>query len=328
MKISCKGARSIAVMTTLAVSLLVGCSGSTPAPGASGSPAAVASGPMVKGVGSLEQELLFELPEFKEAKTKLDEMVKKEQAALEKKIPKGKRPTEEQARMIREGQLKVQQESAKLLNPLKQRAEAAISKVARDKGMLVVLDKHIVVYGVPDITDEVKKVFGSKEELKLPAELDTSKSPIGYFDQEVVRSLKIFQEVEVKEYQKRMELMKGVEARMKANPRMSPSEREVLEREFKLKMEAFHQQLMEPLVQKVTDSVKEVAQAESLSLVLDKQHVMQGGRNMTNEVVEAFLKRIGAPASKPKASATPGTTSVKATPSAVAATPSATPGAP
>ena len=76
---------------------------------------------------------------------------------------------------------------------------------------------------------------------------------------------------------------------------------------------------MQPLLQQVNDSVKDVAQAQGLSLVLDKQHVMQGGRNMTNEVVEAFLKRAGVPTGgKPKASATPGT--------AGAASP--TPGAP
>jgi Skp family chaperone for outer membrane proteins len=327
MKKLLRGTLGVAAMTSLAISLLVGCN--TPStPGSSGSPgggtvSAASTAAGAKGVGSIEQEQIFELPEFKDARKKIDDMVAKEKADLDKKFPHPQAPSEEAAKAVREVQLRIQQESAKLVNPLKARAEAAISKVAREKGMLVILDQHIVVFGVPDITEDVKKVFESKDELKLPDELDTSKSPIGYFDQDVVRQLKLFQEVELSVQNKKVELGKGYQKRLDANPHMPPSERELMEKEFKLKVEAYQQQVMEPLIQKVTDSVKEVAQAENLSLVLDKQHVMQGGRNMTNEVVEAFLKRAGTPVGKPKASGSPVANSGAATPKA-----SATPGTP
>ena len=75
---------------------------------------------------------------------------------------------------------------------------------------------------------------------------------------------------------------------------MSPVEIKALERKAQLQMDAFHKQLTEPLVQKVTSSVKEVAEAQGLSLVTDKEHAIKGGRNVTNEVVKAFLKRIDA----------------------------------
>ncbi|CAM9753090.1 unnamed protein product, partial [Phaeothamnion confervicola] len=239
-----------------------------------------------KGVGSVEQDQIFELEEFKTAKKQVEDLVKAKQAELEKKgIKKDKPPTPPQQQMLRDAQAEIQKETAKILNPLKARAEAAVANVAHDKNMLVILDKRIVVYGVPDITDDVKKTFQTKGELKLPPEADTSKAPIGYFDQSVVRSLKLFSEADANIYKKRAELMASYQAVAKNK---SASERELMERELRLKLEAYQEQVMQPLIQQVNDSVKDVAQAQGLSLVLDKQHVMQGGRNMTNEVVEAF----------------------------------------
>ena len=98
------------------------------------------------------------------------------------------------------------------MEPLQQRQEAAILKASRDHKLTVMLDKRIVVYGVADYTDEVKKTFQSKEEIKVGDEVDTSNSPIGYFDQDVVRSLKVFQTVESKVLQKKIELTKKLES--------------------------------------------------------------------------------------------------------------------
>ena len=306
--------RIVAVGTLLAAVFLAGCPGKTPGgPGNNSTTAPVSTSDAAKLVGSLDNEQIFQLPEFKKAKEDLEKKMKAKEEELRKKLPKDKAPTPEQQQMIRTAQLEMQKEQAKLLNPLKLRAEAAVAVVTREKKMQVVLDKKIVVFGVPDITEDVKKVFQGPGEIKLPGEIDTSKAPIGYFDQEVVRQLKLFQEAEVSIAKKRMELMKAAQARA---AKMSPSEQQMLERELRMKLESYEQQTIQPLIQQVNDSVKDVAVAQGLSLVLDKQHVMQGGRNMTNEVVEAFLKRAGGgSAPKPKASGTP---------AAATATPSAT----
>ncbi|MPN12526.1 hypothetical protein SDC9_159844 [bioreactor metagenome] len=61
-------------------------------------------------------------------------------------------------------------------------------------------------------------------------------------------------------------------------------------------LEAYREQIMAPLYQKVTASVNEVSKAQGVSLVLDKQNVMYGGRNITDSVVETFLQKVGQPA--------------------------------
>lgn len=257
-------------------------------------------------VGAIDQEIVFGLPEFKKAEEELEKEVKKLQADVEAKLPKDGKLKDEHRKLISESQTKMTKLANSKLDPLKTRMEAAILKVSRDKKLSVVLDKRIVVFGVSDITDEVKQVFQSEGEIKAGDEVDTSKSPIGYFDQDVVRSLKIFQQVEVDLYRKREDLRKEFQEKQ---DRLSPSEKGMLQEELRIKFDTYRESIMTPLFQQVNDSVKEVAQSQGLSLVLDKQHVMQGGRNMTSEVVETFLQKASgseksspspAPASTPK----------------------------
>ena len=295
----------LAGVALLAGAVLFGCGGSGPTGGPSGGNA------NTKAIGAIDQEELMKLDEFEKARKQLDDITKKTEDDLRKKW-EGKPPSQQAQKEIQEARMEVTKKGNELMNPLKRRAEAAVAQVARNNKMVVVLDKRIVVYGVPDITADVKKAFQAPGEIKLPDETDTSKSPVGYFDQEVVRSLKAFQEAEMKIYRKRSELMAEFQKIVKQK-NMPPQEQELLQREYRLKLETFQESVTAPLLASVNESVQEVAKAQGLSLVLDKQHVMQGGRNMTNEVVETFLKKVGgatAPRSSPtpKAQATPGAT--------------------
>lgn len=261
-----------------------------------------------KTVASIDQEVLFGLPEFKKAEEQMKAAREKAEQDLKKKLPANGKMTPELQKIITQTQVELQKKNNELMNPLKERIHAAIEKVSREKKLLVVLDKRIVVYGVPDVTDDVKKVFQESGDIKLGDEMDTSKSPIGYFDQDVVRSLKVFQQAEMDIFRKRNELFKEFENK---KGKLSAPEQEMLQRELTLKLDTYRESVVAPLLTQVQEAVKEVAQAQNLSLVLDKQHVMAGGRNMTSEVVETFLKKAGAAPGekgtpKPGGSATPG----------------------
>ena len=257
-----------------------------------------------KAVGSVDVEVLDGLDEFKNAQKKFEAESKKLQEEAMKKLPKdrSKWGKAEQI-LLTDTRTKIQKRENELLSPLKERLDACIMSVSREHKLVVVLDKRIVVYGVPEYTDEVKKLFQSKDEVKLGDEVDTSKSPIGYFDQDVVRSLKVFQQMEVDLFRRKSDLEKEFD---KKKGQLSAAEQDMLKRDLTIQLEAYREQLMTTLLQQVNDSVKEVAQAQGLSLVLDKQHVLQGGRNMTSEVVETFLKKA-APAknAKPETKPTP-----------------------
>lgn len=260
-----------------------------------------------KAVGAVDVEVLQGLPEFKEARKKVDDFAKKTEEEARKKLG-NKKPGEftEQDRVYITGiRQKIQKFENETIGPLTERLKACILKVSRDKKLVVVLDKRIVVYGVPDYTEDVKSSFQSKEELKMGDEVDTSKAPIGYFDQDVVQSLKVFQQVQVELLKKANEMKREFEDKGRG---MSPAEQQVMYKDMMLKLEAYKEQMMTSLISQVDESVKEVAQKEGLALVLDKTHVLEGGRNMTTEVVDTFLKKTAAPAKSPKASPTPGGT--------------------
>lgn len=258
----------------------------------------------VDQVVSLDEQAIYDLPAYKKAEDDLKKWVEDEKKKLEKQA-EGK-SDEEKNQMAQQFQIDVQKKTNETLQPLKVKAEAAVAKVARDKGALVVLDKKIVVYGVKDATEDVTKLLESGEEIKLPDEQDTKEAPIGYFDQAVVRSLKVFQEADLELAQYRNQLLTDLKKELKGKE-PSPSEAQAIQRNLSLKLEAYQEQKMAPLIKAVNDSVKEVAETQGLSLVLDKQHVMYGGKNMTEEVVDTFLKKVAKPAGgeTPSAPATP-----------------------
>ena len=192
----------------------------------------------------------------------------------------------------------------KIILPLNNRVSAAIAIVSASKGLKVVLDKRIVVCGVPDVTEDVIKLFRQEGELKLPSEEDTSDSPVAYFDQGIVRKLKVFGEVDIRLSQARADMMREYE---KKAPSLSAAEREALQREISARFEALSQQQYGPLYQKVNNAVNQVAKNLGISLVLNKQTVMYGGRNITDEVIDTFNASLTAPSESaaPAPAATP-----------------------
>lgn len=272
----------------LATGPMMGCNG----PGSGGSTGGSASkSAAMKSVGAIDQETLLTLPEFKKAEDDFKKEAKKIEDDIRAKLPKNPGQVSQSLReQITEAQLKIQKLRNDKLDPLKTRLQAAVIKVSREKKLLVTLDKRIVVYGVDEITEDVKKAFQEKGEIKTGDDIDTSKAPIGYFDQDVVRSLKIFQAAEVSIQRKKAELEKEFREKVKG---MSAAEAQMLTQQYSVTLDTFREQTTAPLIAQVQESVKEVADKQGLSLVLDKQHVLTGGRNMTNEVVETFLKKSG-----------------------------------
>ena len=275
----------------LTLTAVSGCNGGGGTGPAANTPAAT------RTIGAVDMEVLVGLDEFKKAQKQSDELAKKTMEELEKTMPKDPSKWSQADRIkLTEKRAELQRKQNALLEPLQQRQEAAILKISRDHKLTVMLDKRIVVYGVADYTEEVKKTFQSKDEIKVGDEVDTSNSPIGYFDQDVVRSLKVFQTVESKVTQKQVELMKKLEA-MKG--KASDAEMQAAMGAARAELEAYKEQMVTELFSKVNDSVKEVAESKGLALVLDKAHVLQGGRNMTSEVVDSFLKKASDKGDKP-----------------------------
>lgn len=270
------------------------------------SPDGLMSSP-VRKVGCIDADAIYALDEFKDAEKKMQEFSEAKAKEFDKAVKEktGKEGAEAELQLLYnklQGEVEVNRN--KIILPLNNRVSAAIAIVSASKGLKVVLDKRIVVCGVPDVTEDVIKLFRQKGELKLPSEEDTSDSPVAYFDQGIVRKLKVFGEVDIRLSQARTDMMREYE---KKAPSLSAAEREALQREISARFEALSQQQYGPLYQKVNNAVNQVAKNLGISLVLNKQTVMYGGRNITDEVIDTFNASLTAPSESaaPAPAATP-----------------------
>jgi outer membrane protein len=277
--------RKVALTVGLGLALLIGA-------GCGEGGAAKGPSAAVKKVASIDESAIYAMDEFKKAKESLDKWADDEVAKRRKAVES--KPDAEKDAAFQQFQLELQKKEAETLNPLKDKARAAIAVTAKEKGVTVVLDKKIVVYGVPDITEDVKTLLGKGGTLEYPnEEIDPAQSPIGYFDQDVVRNLKAFKEAELAIAQERATQIQKIQAEFeKQGRRPTPAEMQNIQQTLEARLQAMQEQKMGPLVKAVTDSVAEVAKTENLSLVLDTQHVMHGGRNLTELVVDNFLKKV------------------------------------
>ncbi len=251
--------------------------------------------PPVKKVASIDESVIRQMDMFKKANEELDEWAETESKKMAEEVKDG--TDEEKGKKYQEFQAALEIETNKKMDPLNKKVKAAIESTAHKDGVTVVLDKKIVVYGVPDLTDKVKTLLESGAEITFPEEdqAGLDNAPVGYFDPSIVRNLKVFKEAEMEIFQERNRLLRTMSEQLekaKENGNTpSPAEIQAMQKQIEARLESLQQQKMAPLMKAVTDSVAEVAKAEGLSLVLDTQHVMYGGRNLTELVVDTFLKQ-------------------------------------
>ena len=98
--------------------------------------------------------VLQQFSKFQQAKKQLDELGKKKsnaaKAAFDKESDEKKKST-----IVQNLQLEMREEEAKLMNPVLKEVNETIEKVAKQKGVTVVVNKVLVYYGGIDLTQDV-----------------------------------------------------------------------------------------------------------------------------------------------------------------------------
>lgn len=247
-----------------------------------------------KRVASIDSEAIYGSEKFKQAEKEFAEFSKAKHGEYQEQS-KDKSDTEKRI-LLQEIQSEIIDKRKELVDPLSKRARGAVESIARKGGYLVVIDKKIVLYGVDDITDEAKKLFDGNEEISLAEEPAISEAPIGYFDQQVIGNLKVFQQAQQELMKKQQELQKARMEKIQSG-KLDENQIRALDNELRLSFKVEQERVMAPLYKAVSDSVEKVAKEGELSLVLDKEHVMFGGVNMTSHVADAFIDQVDGPKS-------------------------------
>lgn len=233
-------------------------------------------------VGIIDKDEIFKMSAFKKAENNVQKKIMELQQKFAQES-KGLSP-EKAKELSQLYEQQIEKTKADELKPLLDKAQAAVALVAKEKQLKVVLDKKIVVCGAEEITDLVKDKFKESDTLEAPKDDVGTESQIGYFDQEVVRSLKLFRDVDKQFMEWYAKLKKEAEQKIKAAG--SDEERQKLFAQYNQVYKAQQDQIYVPVLNKVTKTVEKVAKEKELILVLDKQYVMYGGRNITDEVAD------------------------------------------
>lgn len=101
-----------------------------------------------------EMAVLQQFPKFKQAQQQIEAIGKKKsdtaKAAFDKETDEKKK-----ANIVQTLQLEMREEESKLMNPILKEINETIGKVAKTKGITIVLNKGLVYYGGIDITNDV-----------------------------------------------------------------------------------------------------------------------------------------------------------------------------
>src|SRR5690242_308813 len=140
----------------------------------------------VADIGIVDQAAIGNLSQFQDAKAQLTRVQQQLQSQFQAAI-KGKSAADQQ-RISQDFQTRLAQQQHQIFDPLLGRANAAIAQVAANKGLSVVVDKQIVIFGGLDITKDVTDLLNSPGQVVPPVNTPPP-SEIGYVDRAQIDSM-------------------------------------------------------------------------------------------------------------------------------------------
>ncbi len=184
-------------------------------------------------------------------------------------------------------QQKLNDKQREIVGPLLQRAQMAIAAVAASRGLSVIVDKRVVIFGGQDITKDVEAVFGSSQAIAPPSATPPP-SEIGYVDQTVLDGVPKVQSANSSMNQFETTQRQIFSAKL-AQAKNSGDKAQILQ-QFNKMVSDKQDQLLKPLVDQTRAATTDVARKKNLLLVIDKADVIYGGTDITTDVQNALTK--------------------------------------
>ena len=249
--------------------------------------------PGAPGVGSVDQSVIINLPPFQEAEKKFEDERKK-LAAEYSEMAKGLNDKQKSA-IQTQFQDELRRIQASIITPLQEKQKRAIEKVAKEKNLSVVLDATVVVCGVMDVTDDVKKVFdpNSKKENKSTTPVATSntetsgkdvKQVVGYISQEKLMNISKMRDAQEELYKIFSDMNKNLEKEAKEIYGDSAPPSSFLAN-YQKKLDDKKKAILKPVEDEINKVSGEVAKEKGLSIILDDVNVLYGGMDITDDVI-------------------------------------------
>lgn len=249
-------------------------------------PAAI--GADLTDVGFIDQNAIGAQPQFTRAQAEVARYKAQLDSQFQGQLRRTKSDADRQ-RLAGQFQQKFMDKQRQVLGPLFGRAQTAIAQVSSSKGLSVIVDKRIVVYGGVDITKNVIGLVNGSSAV-VPPTSTPPPSTVGYVDQsqiDQVPKIKSANDDFVKfQQQQRANALKQMQA-----AKNDQKKQQQIFADYQKALTDQQDKTLKPLVDQTRSAMASVAQQKHLILVVDRSDVIFGGTDITKDVQDALNKK-------------------------------------
>ena len=236
----------------------------------------------ISDVGFVDQSAIGNLPQFQAARQQFTQYQQTLTAQFQAAI-RGKNPADQQA-ISAQYQQKAVAAQHQLFDQLFARAQTAIAEVSANKGLNVVVDKSIVIYGGMDITKDVVDAINQPGAIVPPVN-SPAPSEIGFVDQQQIDALPKMKAANDTFMQDRQQLQSQLTQALAGK---TDAEKPAIIQSFNQKLNDDQKKVIQPLVDQTTKAISDVAKTKGLLLVVDQANRVYGGTDVTADVIKAL----------------------------------------
>ncbi len=233
----------------------------------------------VTTIGSIDQGRLAALPAFQAASRQLNGYGSTLQRQYTGRAAHASQA--EQQRLAGEFQGKMADKQRQLFAPLFQKAQVAIASVASSKGLSVVVDKRIVVYGGLNITGDVTDLLSGIGD-PVPPVSTPPPSTVGYVDQQAVDATPKVKAATDDFVKFKNDQDKAAADKLKGAK--TDADRDAILKDYRKTLDDKQNASLKPMVDQTRNAISDVAKAKGLILVVDKADIIYGGTDITSDV--------------------------------------------
>ncbi|MDQ6822953.1 MAG: hypothetical protein M3Z07_00440 [Candidatus Eremiobacteraeota bacterium] len=232
-------------------------------------------------VGFVDQAAIGALPQFAQANAQLARYKAQLDAQFSSAIKNAKTDAQRQ-RIAGPFQAKFAAQQRQVLGPLFARAQTAIAQVSSTRGLSVIVDKRIVIYGGQNVTNAVLDLLRSPGAIAPPVSTPPP-SEIGFVDQPQIDTVPKIKNAndEFLRFADQQKAQLGAAMTAAKNDRQKQQQ---LLKDTQKTIADKQEQLLKPLVDLTRNAMADVAKKKSLILVVDRADVIYGGMDITQDV--------------------------------------------
>lgn len=179
-------------------------------------------------------------------------------------------------------------EQRQLAGPAFMRVQLAIASVASTRGLSVVVDKRIIIYGGQDITQQVVRLLESTQSI-LPLGTAPPPSEIGFVDQAALEDSAQVRSAsaQLAAFAQRERRVYGAQFAQAGN---NTQRQQQIAAAYNQAMNNEQNQVLKPVIDHTQQVTAQIAQRRGLVLVVDHADVLYGGTDITTDVQNALNK--------------------------------------